>query len=702
MITMLASMHRQLANILERFFHRPTPTEITLIKNTHLFDDIDEKLFTTMVKRIYLIHYAKDQLIFKEGDEGDALYIISSGSVRVFTINVASHQSITLANLGIGDYFGEQALIKEANKTRNADIETTSPTTLIKINKESIEAILLANDALKSRLNQRGRAQAIALLSKLSQFAEIEHILTHVNAKLAEFERGQTIFAQGDVAENVYIILNGKIELLLPRGDKQPRHSTTLYKGNVFGEVGVITQQPRSGSAIALEDSSLLVIDGREFKQYLAEHPTVKLMLTALQHTYELPKQGIVEQYIIQDDQMGSAIVNMYKLESGISVTAITAIAQSNFHMKVDNVKAEKHYHYHHQMDIHIACIHRQIVAIEVCGHWEDLEEACHALLTQQEIDEKHFQEFQRSGKLHLQHGPITNHELDIICACMSVSRANLQQYIDLGVVDFNRLCQKTGACTVCQSCKTKVLEMIGHSAWLPANMRNLRSECDDIISYQIKPISYHFNPFIPGQHVIIQTRLNDHWVERPYYISGVLDDGSLQVTIQKIPQGSLSEFLFSHQHTSLNINVSQPRGEFHLMAMTESDVLCLVEGIGISAFIPYMQTLKAQQHHLQLHYFVPSAQQMLFATTLSKLSSSSFISIITHSYPDNMLTPSQLQTCLQALITPTVYICGSATFTQHCLSMLQALSYPSHKIHHEAFTNAAVPLSTNQFTYTG
>ncbi len=703
MNAMLKTARLKLANLKERFFHRTTPAEINLIKSTRLFDDVDDKVFAKLVSNLELIHYAKDQLIFNEGDEGDAIYIIKSGSVRVFTKNGALEHPMTLANLKVGDYFGEQALIKEANKTRNANIETTSDTTLIKVGKEILETILHTDGNLKLQFKQRGRQHAIEFLSKLSQFSEIEHILTHVNARLAEFDRGQCIFAQGDVAENIYIILNGKIELLIPRGDHKPLHSITLHKGNIFGEVGVITQQSRVASAIAVDNSSLLVIDGQAFKQYLAQHPTIKLMLTALQHTYQLPKQGIVEQYVIQDTQMGSAIVNIFKLESGISVTAVTALAQPTFNMKVDNVKAEKRYHYHNNsIDISITRLHRQLVGIELSGHWDELEEACHALLTQREIDEMHFLQFHTSGKLHLTRGPITTDELTVICACMSVTRTTLQNCIDQGIVDFDRLCQQTGACTVCQSCKNKVLEMLGQSAWLPATMTYLHHENDDVISYQVKPISYHFQAFTPGQHIIIQTRIGDNWVERPYFISDKMDNDTFRVTIQKVPQGALTSLLFSQPEANININVSQPLGEFKLTTTKDADVLCFVEGIGMSAFIPFIKAIVEHQQHMQLHYFVPSPREILFANTLNKLNPASAIEIITHISPDDTLTMPQLQACLQSLVTPNIYICGSSTFTQQFLEMLNALKYPLHKIHHEAFTNADVPLSTNHFTYMG
>jgi CRP/FNR family transcriptional regulator, cyclic AMP receptor protein len=80
-------------------------------------------------------------------------------------------------------------------------------------------------------------------------------------AKLGRrFAAGTVIFRAGDPGHELFVIHSGKVSLTRSvRGQDLPL--ATLGKGDFFGELAVLNQQPRSATATALEDSELLVID---------------------------------------------------------------------------------------------------------------------------------------------------------------------------------------------------------------------------------------------------------------------------------------------------------------------------------------------------------------------------------------------------------------------------------------------------------
>ena len=81
----------------------------------------------------------KDEIIFREGDTGDAFYLIVSGSVRISTI-VPGVGEEALTILREGEYFGEMALIDDA--PRSASAIANDDTILLLIEKDNFQKLL--------------------------------------------------------------------------------------------------------------------------------------------------------------------------------------------------------------------------------------------------------------------------------------------------------------------------------------------------------------------------------------------------------------------------------------------------------------------------------------------------------------------------------------------------------------------------------
>lgn len=72
---------------------------------------------------------AAGQTIVREGDTGDEMYIVRSGKVRVFKSSEGN--SVTLAVLGPGEFFGEMALMGEYRRSASASAETDVEVTVV-------------------------------------------------------------------------------------------------------------------------------------------------------------------------------------------------------------------------------------------------------------------------------------------------------------------------------------------------------------------------------------------------------------------------------------------------------------------------------------------------------------------------------------------------------------------------------------------
>ncbi|MDP2181194.1 MAG: cyclic nucleotide-binding domain-containing protein [Actinomycetota bacterium] len=99
--------------------------------------------------------FTAGQAIVREGDSGDEMYIVRSGKVRVSKGSGAD--SVTLAVLGSGEFFGEMALMGEYKRSATATAETD--TTLTVVDKQTFSAFVsepIVHDIM-SKMAQRIR-----------------------------------------------------------------------------------------------------------------------------------------------------------------------------------------------------------------------------------------------------------------------------------------------------------------------------------------------------------------------------------------------------------------------------------------------------------------------------------------------------------------------------------------------------------------
>ena len=106
----------------------------------HLFQDMDEDRALAIARRTCLKSFKKGQVIVQQGDEGDAIYLIRSGTVKV--TRQEGQKEFVLRYLPAGEYFGEIALLDPHDTKRTATVSTTTRTEVIQLMRNEFLAIL--------------------------------------------------------------------------------------------------------------------------------------------------------------------------------------------------------------------------------------------------------------------------------------------------------------------------------------------------------------------------------------------------------------------------------------------------------------------------------------------------------------------------------------------------------------------------------
>ncbi len=111
------------------------------------------------------VMFEKDQVVVREGDPGEALYLIRRGQVRVFTTREG--EEIPLAILGPGACFGEVALL--SGRPRTATVVATEPCSMLCFPKALIDEILTAYPKVRKLLETVVLGRAKDTIEKITR-----------------------------------------------------------------------------------------------------------------------------------------------------------------------------------------------------------------------------------------------------------------------------------------------------------------------------------------------------------------------------------------------------------------------------------------------------------------------------------------------------------------------------------------------------
>ncbi len=88
------------------------------------------------------------------------------------------------------------------------------------------------------------------------------------NQRYETVPAGKTIFRRGELGQTMYVVLEGQVDIVL-----NGTLLETVAAGGILGEMAMISQTPRSATAIALTDCKLVPVEKEQFKSLLEQTP---------------------------------------------------------------------------------------------------------------------------------------------------------------------------------------------------------------------------------------------------------------------------------------------------------------------------------------------------------------------------------------------------------------------------------------------
>lgn len=113
------------------------------------------------------------------------------------------------------------------------------------------------------------------ILRSLPAFAGVKEqrlIALAAEASLKGVGRNEVVIRAGDPTEYVYFVLSGRLRVLVSDAEGREVILSILGPGDLFGEIGMIDDNPRSATVAAVDSSDLVVFSKEDFRRCLADN----------------------------------------------------------------------------------------------------------------------------------------------------------------------------------------------------------------------------------------------------------------------------------------------------------------------------------------------------------------------------------------------------------------------------------------------
>jgi len=211
------------------------------------------------------------------GEAAEGLFVVKSGSIRVFSAEGDRETSLGVRKAG--EVFGEMVMLREYRHESSA--RSSGKTELLFIPRRVIAPIVAGNPAARAFIASRVAINSAGglishlfdLKSKVDK-SELEELIRSVGVK--QVGAGKEILKQGSREDRrLYVVRHGEVRVVRNE-DGQDYPLATLRRGETFGEKACLMRQEQAASVIAGVDTALLVIPEKTVHLILERNPKVR------------------------------------------------------------------------------------------------------------------------------------------------------------------------------------------------------------------------------------------------------------------------------------------------------------------------------------------------------------------------------------------------------------------------------------------
>ena len=236
---------------------------------TPLFAGLPADTLEALVANLQLVSLVRGDFLFREGDPGDALYVVAEGELSMMA---EGPPRVEMARLGPGAFIGEVALMTD--QPRSATVVALDTSELLRIDRVTLSKVLKDHGHVlhavlrfvRDRLVERwARTSPLFRLLDDAQRAELS-----AKFRFLEIEHGTKLLQAGQRPDGLYIVLAGQFNVV--------RDGATVAKlgpGELIGETALLAGGAFKSDVIARGKSLALCLPAPDFREVIMTHPHV-------------------------------------------------------------------------------------------------------------------------------------------------------------------------------------------------------------------------------------------------------------------------------------------------------------------------------------------------------------------------------------------------------------------------------------------
>lgn len=247
------------------------------------------------------------------------------------------------------------------------------------------------------------------------------------------------------------------------------------------------------------------------------------------------------------------------------------------------------------------------------------------------------------------------------------------------------------------------------HPVSIQTQVKEIRVESSDVKTFVLTS-EQELPNFQEGQYITIEVSIQGVIYQRPYTISCSskhIKNQEIQITIQRNPQGIVSNYFFSEVHIGDYFVIHGPYGNFTYQSLRDSnEVLAIAGGTGIIPFVAMAEAIcdGILDFHLTILYGAKREEDFIFKTTLDQFAkNNSKVSVV------YLLSEEQKEGYLSGFINQNVissyqkenmsyFVCGSHALYEAMNSIFKEMNIANKYIRHDCYDEYEKGVSENTF----
>jgi len=226
-----------------------------------LFGNVNKDTFAKIVDAMCLKSIAKGEHVIEQGAVGDYFYIVKSGDFDIF-VRKGEEAQKKVFQAGVGFAFGELALLY--NAPRSATITACVESEVWSLDRTAFRNLVVssAEGQFKARVEFLNGVDIFTVLHE-NERAALAEVLEE-----EEFQDDEAILEQGEKDDKMFILQTGSAVACI-QGEQGEVEVMQYTNGDYFGEIALLSGEPRKASVYAVGPCTCLYISRQTFMRIL-------------------------------------------------------------------------------------------------------------------------------------------------------------------------------------------------------------------------------------------------------------------------------------------------------------------------------------------------------------------------------------------------------------------------------------------------